>query len=345
LNAFLSGLRAFWTDTLRQPDPGDLGARITNALSVPFVDYARGDGRVLGPTSDTSTASGDAPGTWTPILIDDATGWVDGYRGLFGLDTHDRFAGERAPAGPKYTRSGAVRQSWHDPLGFLGLAKVAPPHKVPEVLAARITALAAEREAVEKEIDEKSEPLHGLGLEVQALSRDGAMAAVYDDRRDELQKLLAELDGKRRVVSELKAAEAAATTELARVNSGATDDPAAHLKHAMHPVPIEEMRYGRVVEFWAAISAGLILLVVASLLLTGLVPLWAAFTIAIIGYALLEATFRRRLTSVLLGATVLLAVIAVIDLAIRFASELVIFGVILLAVIVLIDNMRELRGR
>ena len=135
------------------------------------------------------------------------------------------------------------------------------------------------------------------------------------------------------------------SAEISRVNSGLKDDPAAHLKHAMHPVPIEEMRYGRVVEFWAAVSAGLILLVVAGLVFTGLTPWWAAFAIAIVGYALLEATFRRRLTNVLLAATVLLAVLAVIILAIRFASELVIFGVILLAVIVLIDNMRELRGR
>ena len=47
----------------------------------------------------------------------------------------------------------------------------------------------------------------------------------------------------------------------------------------------------------------------------------------------------------LLGATVLLAVLAVIDLAVRYASELVIFGVVLLALIVLADNLRELRGR
>ena len=57
--------------------------------------------------------------------------WVDGYRGLFGLDTHDRFAGERAPAGPKYKRTGTVRQSWNDPLGFAGLDKSAPPFRRP----------------------------------------------------------------------------------------------------------------------------------------------------------------------------------------------------------------------
>ena len=55
-----------------------------------------------------------------PILISDDDAWVDGYRGLFGLDTHDRFGGERSPAGPKYTRSGEQRLSWYDPLGFGG---------------------------------------------------------------------------------------------------------------------------------------------------------------------------------------------------------------------------------
>ena len=150
LMSFLNGMRVFWRDALGQPDPGDLGARITNALSVPFVDYARGDGRVIGPSASKAATTGDAPGTWSPIVIDDDVDWVDGYRGLFGLDTHDRFAGERAPAGPKYTRSGAVRQSWHDPLGFLGLAKVAPPFKVPETLEARIKSLAEERAKVEQ---------------------------------------------------------------------------------------------------------------------------------------------------------------------------------------------------
>ena len=42
-------LRRLWRDTLAQPDPGDLAARAKRALSVPFVDYARGDGLAVGP--------------------------------------------------------------------------------------------------------------------------------------------------------------------------------------------------------------------------------------------------------------------------------------------------------
>ena len=52
-------------------------------------------------------------------------------------------ASER-PAGPKYTRTGSVRQSWHDPLGFAGLGKVAPPSQAIPALEARIEELTAD---------------------------------------------------------------------------------------------------------------------------------------------------------------------------------------------------------
>ena len=77
--------------------------------------------------------------TGRPSSSTTTTDWVVGYRGLFGLDTHDRFAGERAPAGPRYTRAGTVRQSWNDPLGFAGLGKTAPPFRQPAEIEQRRT--------------------------------------------------------------------------------------------------------------------------------------------------------------------------------------------------------------
>jgi hypothetical protein len=87
-------------------------------LGIPFVDYARGDGIAIGSGHDRQ---------WTPVLIDDDTPWVRDYRGLWGLDTRDRFGGERAPSGPRYERNGSVRTSWSNPLGWAGLLKI-PPH-------------------------------------------------------------------------------------------------------------------------------------------------------------------------------------------------------------------------
>ena len=88
---------------------------LARGVGIPFVDYSRGDGAVIGPEGDRS---------WTPVMIDETTPWVVAYRGLWGLDTQDRFGGERAPAGPRYERSGDVRQSWFDPLGWAGLQKI-----------------------------------------------------------------------------------------------------------------------------------------------------------------------------------------------------------------------------
>ena len=52
-------LRRVWRDTLDQPDPGDLAEGAKRAFSVPFVDYARGDGIKIGPGGDIA---------WTPII-------------------------------------------------------------------------------------------------------------------------------------------------------------------------------------------------------------------------------------------------------------------------------------
>ena len=166
-------IRRVWRDTLSQPDPGDLAARSKRALSVPFVDYARGDGLTVGPGGDVD---------WDPVIISDADGWVAKYQGLWGLDTGDRFAGERAPAGPKYTRTGAVRQSWHDPLGFSGLDKVTPPSQAVPVLQGRIEELAATRAEVTAEAEHLAVELPKIDAEVAAI-RTAAGVEHYRDER------------------------------------------------------------------------------------------------------------------------------------------------------------------
>ena len=103
LPGFLGAVRDFWRGTLAPARPGrSRRERSSGALSVPVRRLRpRRWPLPVGPGADADQ--------WTPILIDDDTDWVDGYRGLFGLDTHDRLGGERAPAGPKYT------PSWHRP--------------------------------------------------------------------------------------------------------------------------------------------------------------------------------------------------------------------------------------
>ena len=186
ISGFFDLVRHVWRDTLRQGDPGDLGARVAAALSIPFIDYARGDGLAIGP--------GQAA-EWDVVPVDDTVPWVDGYRGLWGLDTRDRFAGERAPAGLKYTRTGSVRPSWNDPIGFLGLDKVAPPHRAVAAIDARLAELAADGAKLDADVASASEGLAGREQEVSALAIDGSLEKTHRAREAELAARETELAG------------------------------------------------------------------------------------------------------------------------------------------------------
>ena len=158
--------------------PPYLLARIA---SVPFVDYARGDGLTVGPGQQVE---------WSPIVIGDEDGWVDGYRGLWGLDTGDRMAGERAPAGPKYTRDGTVRQSWNDPLSFVGLAGSPTPGETRQALVDQVAALSAERADHRTHVKEQGEPDAAEGDGVGA----GKDLTINRDRKQELEGWREELE-------------------------------------------------------------------------------------------------------------------------------------------------------
>ena len=335
LRGFLEALRSFWRESLRQPDPGDLAAKLSTALSVPFVDYARGDGLSVGPGGEAA---------WTPVSIGDDTPWVDGFRGLFGLDTYDRFGGERAPAGPKYGRSGQVRMSWNDPLGFGGLNKVAPPSHQPDELRQRIDDRERRLAELETEIEKQSANLPGLELETRGLAADGAMASLHETRASELATAAAELEALRKERAATDDSALALRRELARVESGDLGDPRAHLKHPHRPVPQADVRYGRIVEFWSAVSVGLLLLAIAALVWFQIVPWWAALAIAFAGYVVLEAAFRRRLTLLTLRVELTLAIIGAIVLVWEFKFAIIMAAVALLALVILSDNLRELRG-
>ena len=334
IKGLLGAIRDLWRDTLRQPDPGDLATSLEQALAVPFIDYARADGLAIGP--------GQAA-EWTPVPIDDSVDWVDGYRGLFGLDTRDRFAGERAPAGPKYGRTGTVRQSWNDPVGFAGLSKVATPFRRPEVLRQKLVGLRTDLVEAEATVAAEADALPPLEAEVRALSVDASLSPIHVARSAELAAAEASLRQRRSDVARLRDTIGATELELARVERGDLGSPTAHLHHAMHPMPTEASRYGRLVEFWSAISIGILLLAEVFMLGTGIVPWYSALLIGVGGYLLVEAAFRRRLTQLLLKLTLLLAVFSLVILGITFAWQLVILALVGLALIVLADNVREIR--
>ena len=126
---------SFWAITLRQ---GRGKPWVLPDISVPFVDYARGDGISIGPGQLNA---------WTPMLLDPVPTWVSQYRGLWGLFPRDPIAGENAPAGPMYNRDGSVRPSWYHPLGWAGLDKVPTPTMELHIVRQRLDELRDQLEA------------------------------------------------------------------------------------------------------------------------------------------------------------------------------------------------------
>ncbi|HYO86502.1 MAG TPA: hypothetical protein VES01_08635 [Dermatophilaceae bacterium] len=269
----------------RSPDsPGSAG------LSIPYIDYKRGDGATIG--------KGDQP--WTCVVIDDSTPWVRDYAGLWGLDTSDPFGGERAPAGPRFERNQTVRHSWGQPVAWAGLDKVSPtPAAAQEQLAATHHALTKELGLLEVRLQARRDLLRGATAAERALgpaathpgrpARDIA-TEVATIRTDQAQ-LKGLLDG----------------VELA-LRSPTTLDPVGHLRR--RAVPIDpSVASGRLLRLWTAASTSILMAGLGVLLLRGDAPLAAALWVA--GAMLVvEAVLRRRLLSFLSSA--LLAVLAVV---------------------------------
>jgi hypothetical protein len=336
LHGVLDWVRNVWRDTLGQPDPGDIAERVKRMISVPFVDYARGDGPSVGPGADTG---------WTPIVIGDEVGWVDRFRGLWGLDTGDRLAGERAPAGPKYTRTGSVRTSWNDPLGFTGLAKVPPPSRAVSQLDARAEALRAELARIDGEADALAATLPGEYLEVAALRSDPGLAALHERRADEVRAAEHRLAALRASQAETAAAIEALVADRERLVAGELGDPRAHLAHAAEPEPPDRTRRRVFADTWAALSVGILVLALAAILWFHLLTTVQAILVVGIGYLAIESFFRRGVEALLLRLVVLLAAIAALVLVYAYLREVVLVALGALGAFILIDNLREVRRR
>jgi hypothetical protein len=309
---------------------------LARGIGVPFIDYHRGDGEVIGP------GHGRA---WSPVVIDDDTPWVRHYHGLWGLDTRDRFGGERAPAGPRYERGGAMRQSWADPLGWAGLQKVPPTQESErELLESAVKALDGEIDALTIEIDAGREALRRRTVEVASLEQRSELLHAATSRRLELGREERALDALVAHRAELRNARAAHLDHLAEPPPA--PPPHAHLRNKAAPVAAAEGTRLRFLRIWSAISTPLLFAAAAWLLLdhdVAVITGVATFAVLFLG---VEAIARRQFVVFTLTVVVIvvagLVALAVaqgfldrwdVVLAIAFSA---------LAIVTLVINVREL---
>ncbi|MBO0837230.1 MAG: hypothetical protein J2P28_17220, partial [Actinobacteria bacterium] len=300
------------------------------AVGIPFIDYHRGDGPAVGPGEQRE---------WSPVLIDNETPWVRSYRGLWGLDTGDPFGGERAPAGPRYERSGRVRLSWSDPVGWAALDKE-PPSAAAEDQAVRdrIAELCGQINAVEDELRARADELSRVHVGIRALDSAG----IHRSRTalTALEASAQTLRARRQTLNEERELLIPATAE-----GLPPAHPHAHLRHRALPNVDPARSRHRALRWWSAVSASFVLTGLAVILLNkdwALVP--AATGLALITLSL-EALSRRRLAQFLAGLVLVALVIAVAWTATLAAIghwRVVVASLLITsAVILLLANIRD----
>jgi hypothetical protein len=325
----------FWQQRLRQyaGDGAGSATEFSNIFRIPFVDYARGDGVAIGP--------GQARSWGEPQLIEPPPGWITQYRGLWGLYTQDPFAGEDAPAGPMYNRDGSVRRAWYDPVGWAGLDKAPPSSVLEQQLRAEQAELRRRQQTLWAEIRVKSEELQGLGVRAAAMRSQPHLYRLYTEHQRQIVQTSQTLDELRRQVASGQALLEALECYAGQVRKGDPGPLRAHLRRAHHPTSEAHLRFSRLAEVWAAISVGLMMVVIVALAVFGRSHLLLGLFAALALFTLIEASFRGRLIRLVTGVALSLTAVGVLVLIYEFFWQVVILLVLVMGAFILWENLRE----
>jgi hypothetical protein len=316
--------------------PWSRGA-LASGVGIPFVDYARGDGDAVGP---------GAPRPWTPVVIGEHTDWVREFRGLWGLDTRDRFGGERAPAGPRFERSGAVRRSWADPLGWAGLQKVPPSTAESRaLLEQRIVDIDVELVEVEAHVARQRHDLRRLAAESTSMAHHTGLAAAALEREARMRAAEHDLLGLTSRRSTLRAERDAHVDTIERPPP--PPDPQAHLHHKSVPAGQRDRERIRFLRIWSAISVPLLFAAAAWLLIDHSWGVVFSLSLLTVVFLAVEAVARGRLLGFLMTLTALVIGASLVISALQGVVgqwRVVIAAVLVaLAALLLAGNILDLR--
>jgi hypothetical protein len=300
------------------------------AFGIPFIDYRRGDGPAVGPGEERE---------WDPVLVDDETPWLRDYRGLWGLDTGDPFGGERAPAGPRYERTGAVRECWSDPVGWAGLDKEAPTPKAEQQAAEeRMTELDGEIAAVATELAARGDELRRVRAGTRALR--GAGIRGDPASLASLETSVGQLRLRRRALTDEREA-----LVRASVLGLPLDDPHAHLRHRAVPDIDPARTRRRVLHTWSTISASVLMAGLAVIVLGQGGPILDALIFLTLVMLSVEAFARRHLARFVGGLLAIVIVVSLVWAAIVTAignwREAIAALLALAALVLLVANIRD----
>lgn len=321
-------------ESLSRQEAGDGTAQV---FTIPFVDYALGDGLSIGFGCKEQ---------WSPpVVIDPPPGWVKNYRGLWGYYAQDPFSGEDAPSGPRYNRDGTVRRAWYDPLGWAGMEKVVPPTEQQNVISQREEAIRREIVALRSEVDRLQAEVYQTGVDLRAMQDAPNLRAERAQTRTAMAALEADLAETRRLVTVRQAVLEALEQQGTHLLEGEPQQLRAHIRHAHQPYLKQTPRFGKFAEVWAAISIGLMMIAIVVLFLFARQFVLVGLLGMVLLLVALEAAFQRRLWALVRGIALTLAVIAFLILFVKFFWIIVGVIVMVIGFYMIVENLQELFAR
>ena len=292
-----------------------------SGFGIPYIDYARGDGDTIGPGHERE---------WTQVVIGEQTPWVHDYRGLWGHDSRDAFGGERGPAGPRYERDTTVRASWGDPVGWAGLAKVAPSPAV-------------ELERVETRVEQIDVELGMLNDEVEQARHDLTTRAAGLDPATPVVRAMAARE-RELVATRMRAVRLG--DEKAQLVWEVRDgirptSPHSHLMHRRLPIATAARGRARFLAVWAVVSTPLVLWLLGSLFRVDSAGLQVTAVGALVIVLSVEAFGRGYLLAYVVRVLFVVALGSLLVLLLGAWQTVLWAALSTLAVLVLLVNVRD----
>jgi len=325
---------AFWRGMFNYQQEQFANQKALNLFRIPFVDYARGDGKAVGYNQQSDWQE--------PVLIDPMPAWVQKYHGLWGFFARDPVAGENAPAGPRFNRNGSVRRAWYDPFGWVGLDKVPPPNEARRHLDLRLLEIEREQAALLAQINQLQVEQYQSGVELIGAqdkytlnTQLETMIDKVDDQFLELRALKKKHAHNELVVESLKENLAALDNLLASNNR-------SHLVRPPQPESGGRLRLGKVAELWSAASISLMMVTVIALALFWRQYLGIGLGAMVVLLIIIEAGFKHRILQFNYRLTVLLAFIAAGILLYEFFWPILFALVFAASVYILWENLAEI---
>ena len=337
LRNLINRVDAFFDEIFREKKVTEEDGKKAQVFTIPFVDYALGDGLSIGYGCEENWAP--------PAVIEPAPGWVVNFRGLWGYYAQDPFSGEDAPAGPRYNRDGTVRLAWFDPLGWAGLEKVIPPVDQDDILAARKSGIGETIETLEKDIKQLQEAHYHRGVDLVAIRETPHLQNEVIELTEILEEERLALAQKRRKLTIEQAKLEAIEQFTADILNGRGIPLRAHIKHAHQPQAKHALRFNRLAEIWAAISIGLMMLAVVILVIFARPFLILGLVGLLLVMVTIESAFRRRLATLVRWIAITLAIAGLLILIYQFFGYVLLTAIMITGFYMIFSNLREMFSR